>query len=677
LIDGLIALPESDRPRASVIVLAWRNAELLGRCLRSLATYVSPAIAYETVIVCNGATTEVVALVQEHVRGARVVHSPVNLGFAGGCNTGRAAARGEFLVLLNDDAEVCEGWLESLLATADAHPQAGAVGGLIRFPDGTLQEAGCVLWSDGSTTPLGRGLPRTTRQYRYLRQVSYCSACSLLVRAQTWDAAGGMDEAYFPGYYEDVDLCLAIRALGQTVVYDPHACVLHHESASLDTRYKHFVFGRGQARFREKWASVLPVFAEPDPSSEAAIARAVFSARGCHTRVLVIDDRYPDPGAGSGFGRMYDTVAAVAGTGAAVSVFASDVAASQTTALDRLGIEVIEAEPDASQTLGPDDVLARHVADPATVYDAVIISRPNNFDRYAPLVRSAQPQASLIYDAEALYHRRLQRQLDLADDDAAADRLGAELALWQAVEHRIPVEADHVVTISADEGAVLAAVPGHAPVSVFAPVGGRGPTSPRPFTERADLLFVAGWLSGADSPNGDGLVWFAQQVLPLVRLSVPWVRLRVTGARPPAELTRLAGPSLSFTGYVEDLDTAYGTARAVISPARYGAGVKLKTVEALGHGVPVVATEVGAEGIAGPLRGAVLVTDDPHRFAAYLVGLIDDQPTWEAQHRRILAALSRATARSSEEPFWPNLINQVRQERAAASRGPATAIMGG
>jgi O-antigen biosynthesis protein len=677
LIEGLITLPEFDRPRVSVIVLAWRNAELLGRCLRSLATYVSREIAYETVIVCNGATAEVVALVQEHVRGAHVVHSPVNLGFAGGCNRGRGAARGEFLVLLNDDAEVCTGWLESLLVTADTHPRAGAVGGLIRFPDGTMQEAGCVLWSDGSTTPLGRGLPKTTRRYRYLREVSYCSACSLLVRADTWDAAGGMDEAYFPGYYEDVDLCLAIRALGQTVVYDPHACVLHHESASLDTRYKHFVFGRGQARFREKWAGVLPIFAPPEPESEAATARAVYLARGCHTRVLVIDDRYPDPGAGSGFGRMFDAVAAIAEAGAAVDVFASDVAAQGTPALDRLGVAVIEPEPYAPQPVTPHEVLRRHLADPATIYDTVIISRPNNFDRYAPLVRSHQPQATLVYDAEALYHRRIQRQLALTDDDTKAGLLAVELALHQALELRIPSEADHIVTISAEEGAVLAAVPGHAPVSVFEPSGGRGPVNPRPFAERSDLLFVAGWLPGADSPNGDGLVWFAHHVLPMVRAAVPWVRLRVTGARPPEELARLAGPSLRFTGYIEDLGAAYDAARAVISPTRYGAGVKLKTVEALGHGVPVVATEVGAEGIAEPLRSAVLVTDDPHQFASYLVGLIDDQTTWEAQHRRILNALDRASARPPGQPSWPDLIAQLRQERAALSRTRPKAIMGG
>jgi len=638
------------------VILAWRNETLLRQCLASLATNISAEVSFETVIVANRPTVEVRSLVEEEVSGARVVWSPVNLGFAGGCNRGRMVARGEFIVLLNDDAEVSEGWLESLVATADAHPEAGAVGGLIRFPDGSVQEAGCVLWSDGSTLPLGRGLPATSHQHAFVRRVPYCSACCLLVRATTWDAAGGMDEAYFPGYYEDVDLCLAIQQLGQAVLYDPNACVLHHESASLDLRYKHFVFARGQARFRQKWAHRLETFPVPEPVSPDAVRRAAHLARGLAHRVLVIDDRLPDPGAGSGFGRMFDTVAALASDRFAVAVWASDVAIGDQAGLARLGIEII------------DDDIESHLADGVLLYDVVIISRPNNFERYADLIRSAQPQACLIYDAEALYHRRLQRQAALAEDELARAKIAPELDRYRALEHRIAVEADQVVCISADEASTLGEVPGHAPVAVFSPRTSPHRIGDAGFRERADIMMVAGWLSGADSPNGDGLLWFARHVLPIVRADIPWVRLRVTGARPPGGLGHLAGPAVEFTGYVEDLDALYDRTRVAIAPIRYGAGVKIKTIEALEHGVPIVTTHVGAEGIGDPMRAALRITDDAREFAAHLVTLLNDRPAWDAQRAAIVSAVGSVEAADGQAPgpSWPELVRAACRRRAEA-----------
>src|SRR5688572_20916906 len=188
----MVRLPSAPAPRASVLILAWRNAGALSRCLESLHRHL-PSASTEVVILLNGASPDVVDYLNRCVFGARIVSSDTNLGFAGGCNRAAAFALGEYVVLLNDDTEIEPGWLEALVETADAHPKAGAVGSRVLFPNGSLQEAGCVIWNDGSTMPIGRNSAPGSNAFTYRRRVDYCSACSLLIRRSVWDALGGMD----------------------------------------------------------------------------------------------------------------------------------------------------------------------------------------------------------------------------------------------------------------------------------------------------------------------------------------------------------------------------------------------------------------------------------------------------------------------------------------------------
>ena len=168
-----ITLRTSDQPRVSVFVLTQKDAGLLQGCLASLAAHLPASIPAEVLVLCNGATPAVVSFAERGVTGARVFVSPVNLGFGGGNNRLAREARGELILLLNDDAQVEAGWLEPLVQTLDQHPRAAAVGSRILFPDGRVQEAGSVLFDDASTAPVGRGLPAGSAAYSYRRRVDF------------------------------------------------------------------------------------------------------------------------------------------------------------------------------------------------------------------------------------------------------------------------------------------------------------------------------------------------------------------------------------------------------------------------------------------------------------------------------------------------------------------------
>jgi GT2 family glycosyltransferase len=275
-----ISVPASAAPRVSVIVPTTRQSALLADCLRALAAGTEGGPPCETIVVLNGATPETVDLVRSRVRGAQVVESRVNLGVAGGGNLGREVARGALLAFLHDDT-VCEpGWLRALVEVADTRPDAGAVGGRVLHPEGRLQSAGAVIFRDGSSWPLHD--PSTPE--RGTTAVDYCPSCSLLVRAETWDAVGGLDERLFPAYHVDADLGLAVWSLGQTVLCALESRVRHRRGSSSSPLFRSFLGQRNRAKLREKWGAALAEH-EPCPDGlEAAAPRA-------HARVQAAAER--------------------------------------------------------------------------------------------------------------------------------------------------------------------------------------------------------------------------------------------------------------------------------------------------------------------------------------------------------------------------------------------------
>lgn len=324
-------------------------------CIESIEKNVSRDLEYEIILLLNGADPEVAEATSGLSDRARVITSNVNLGFPGGCNRASEFARGDYLVFLNDDTIVYRGWLESLIETADRIPEAGAVGSLVFNPDSTIQEAGAVVWSDGVTTSIDSGRNVESARYYFLRDADYCSACSILVRHSTWNAVGGMDEDYFPGYYEDVDLCFKIQQAGQRVVFDPGSALMHFRSASTDGDFKMFLIQKHIETLRAKWAGLIATHEVLAPETSISIENAIQRARGFPTRVLV-----------AGIGREDLKALPMNATGIALSVSAGDATGDDRIRLGRLGINLIWEKPE------------NHLSRPEINYDYAIVADQTN-----------------------------------------------------------------------------------------------------------------------------------------------------------------------------------------------------------------------------------------------------------------------------------------------------------
>src|SRR5262245_52219843 len=214
----------------SVLIAVWNKLEYTRRCLDVLLEQRSPLLR-EIVIVDNGSTDGTAEYLSELAAREPLVTvlSPgENLGFVGGNNLAAEHATGDYLGFLNNDTEPRDGWLEELVATAEADATVGAVGAKLIYPDGRLQEAGGIVFADASGWNYGRGGDPDDPRYTFLREVDYCSGAALLVRTELFRGLGGFDTRYAPAYYEDTDLAFALRAQGYKVVYQPRAEVVHH-----------------------------------------------------------------------------------------------------------------------------------------------------------------------------------------------------------------------------------------------------------------------------------------------------------------------------------------------------------------------------------------------------------------------------------------------------------------
>lgn len=245
-------------PLVSIIIPAYNQWEYTFACLDSVLKNTSD-ILYE-VILADDNSTDDTRYANQHVRNIQIIRSEKNLGFLFNCNNAAKHAKGKFIVFLNNDTIVQPDWLKWFIKTMKENPDVGLVGGKLMFPTGELQEAGGIVFSDGTATNYGRYDWPGLSQYNYLKDVDYCSGALICVRTELWIKAGGFDPIFSPGYYDDTDLAMQIREMGYRTVYQPKSVVTHFEGISHGTDLSDGIKSKqpeNQRIFFKKWKSEL------------------------------------------------------------------------------------------------------------------------------------------------------------------------------------------------------------------------------------------------------------------------------------------------------------------------------------------------------------------------------------------------------------------------------------
>jgi GT2 family glycosyltransferase len=252
------------KPCVSILIPNKDQAEMLGRCLRSLARSTYPD--YEVVVIENNSTeAETFRTYEQFARDprVRVIRWRHSFNYSALNNFAARRARGEILVFLNNDVEVITAdWLEGMLQYAQ-RPDVGAVGAKLYYPDGTLQHAGVIVGLGGVAAHLHRSCRRDDPGYGgravTVQNLSAVTAACMMTRKDVFNEVGGFDE-HFGTALNDVDLCLSIRQARYLVVWSPFVELYHAESKTRgqDDSPEKIATYYGEAElFRHKWRAFL------------------------------------------------------------------------------------------------------------------------------------------------------------------------------------------------------------------------------------------------------------------------------------------------------------------------------------------------------------------------------------------------------------------------------------
>ncbi|ALJ27547.1 glycosyltransferase [Stenotrophomonas acidaminiphila] len=605
------AVPASAQPVASIVIPVYNHAAHTLACLRALAAH-PPAAACEILVIDDGSSDDTAAWMAA-IDGLRHHRRAHNGGFIAACNDGLRLARGQYVVLLNNDTVPQPGWLDALLDTFAQVPEAGLVGAQLLYPDGRLQESGGIVFDDGSCWSYGRFESAEDPRYASLRDADYCSGAALAIPRALFEQLGGLDARYAPAYYEDTDLAFKVRAAGRRVLVQPGSRVVHDEGTSNGTDTGSGIKAwqvRNQQVFADAWraalARQLPAGSVPGP---ALVHRG-------QRQVLIIDEAVPRPDRDSASLRQFNLIRMLLAGGAHVVFLPTrgEHGGAATQALQALGVEVWHAP--WLQGVGP--WLRTH----GPRFQVAMLVRHHVANECLPLLRRHAPQARTVFDTVDLHYLRERRGAELSGDPRlarGAERTRAsELAVMAATDVTLLVSAAEKQQLAVDAPSVRVEL-----LSNLHEVAGQG----LDWAQRQGLVFVGGF---NHPPNLDAMQWFIGEVFPLIRQRLPEIRFHCIGADVPDSLRALAAtqPGVQVHGYVPDVVPWMAGGRVAVAPLRFGAGVKGKINLSMAHGQPVVATHCAAEGMHLHDGEDVLVADDARAFADAVVRLHDDEALW-------------------------------------------------
>ena len=635
---GRINFPYAENPKVSIIIPVYNQVHYTYACLVSILEN-TERFDYE-IIIADDVSTDATKEIDKFVTGLVIASNESNQGFLRNCNNAAKKARGEYIFFLNNDTTVQKDWLPPLIRLLESDKSIGMVGSKLIYPDGRLQEAGGIIWSDGSGWNYGRCDDPNKPEYNYVRDVDYISGAAIMLSRKLWEDIGGFDERYAPAYCEDSDLAFEVRKRGLRVVYQPLSVVTHFEGVSNGTD----VNGTGLKRYQvennkklqEKWSEEFKN--QYDNVGVPNAFRARERSRGKKV-ILFVDHYVPTFDKDAGSKTTFQYIKMFIERGYVVKFLPDNFAKSEpyTSILEQMGVEVLYGNEMRTN-------IFEWIENNQSNIDIAYLNRPHIATKYVDFIKE-KTNIKVIYYGHDLHFLRERREYELTGD---VERKNAS-AYWKSMEldlmrkasisyYPSNVEVDYIHTF--DKKINAKAITAY----VFEKFGNIDYNP----DIREGVLFVGGF---SHPPNADALKYFLDNMWDEIyaQIKAPFY---IVGSNATDDIKALHNEAkgIIFKGFVseEELKELYEKVRLVVVPLRYGAGVKGKVIEALYYNDPVITTSVGAEGIDNSYN-QMLVADEPGDFVEKCVNLYNDKEALKAMSK---AADDYVRNKHSIEAVW-------------------------
>ncbi len=616
-VDGLsrddfkkIFFEKSECPVASIIIPAHNNFAYTYSCLCAL--YLAPSDVETEVILVDDGSTDETKYLHNYASGITILRNEDAERFIGACNKGAEIAQGQYLVFLNNDTEPTAGWLDELIAPFTRFKNVGATGSKLLYPNGSLQDAGGIVWADGTPWNYGHGENPNEPRFCYTRDADYLSGAALMVSAEVWTKVGGFSSYLKPMYFEDTDLAFKIREAGYRTLFAPLSTVYHHEGKTSGTDISSGL-KKHQAdnlpKFAHRWRRTLSTHGVEGVDVDTEKDRRVSG------RVAFIDYGIPRPDRDAGGYAALEEMKLVQGLGFKATFIPENLAflGNYSDVLRRQGIETINAP----FYLSVNEFIEKRGRE----FDVFYITRYLVAQNYISVIRRHAPQAKILFmNADLHFLRELRAGLAQQDKTVIAKSVEtreAELNVMRSADVTLSYnEVEHHIIQSHTLGDVKV---------VKAPWVVHPTRNPAPLDERHGISFLG---SAHHPPNVEAMKWFANKIVPELAQTLPNFCLHIYGSGMKQQLSSIEAEYIQIHGYVKDLTNVYNRHRIFVAPLQSGAGIKGKVLDALAHGIPCVVSPVAAEGIGLRHRFDCIIANDKDEWVDAVRILTDNKELW-------------------------------------------------
>lgn len=597
-----IEIPKYDRPLVSIIIPVFNQYAYTINCLDSIQKNIGH-IPFE-IIIADDCSTDETKNIKNKIKNIVVSRNNSNLGYIKNCNNAAKLAKGKYLYFLNNDTEVQQNWLQEMLNVFENHNEAGVVGSKILNLNGTLQECGVYMFKDIFHNQI-RGCNNNDSKYNCLSQCDYVSGCSLLTPKKLFDKVGGFDIKFSPAYYDDPDYCLSVLSKGFKTYVQPKSKIIHFGSISYNNEGK-ALMERNYKIFKEKWRDFFDTRINYD-------RRRDYTGLTRKATILVIDDLLPQFDKHAGGKTIFQFLELFSKMNLNIKfcpLFGDNYEEPYYSILTNMGIEIIKKEH-----------IHSWIDDNIGYLDYIVLSRPQVAENF--MIKSIRARGvKVLYYGHDLHHVRMKRECSYKKD---ADL--KEITRIEKVEKSAITFSDVSLYPSITEKKYVKDIFKSDNVEVVTPYlyDTNKMIKHSSFEESKDIVFVG----SSHGPNLDGLLWFINNVLPLIIKKIPNICLNIVGSSVADEILEIKSPNIKVIGYLseEELNILYSKIKLSIAPLRYGAGIKGKIIDSLYHSTPVVTTSIGIEGINNEYD-LVKYSDDVEEFAQKLITLYTKANEW-------------------------------------------------